>query len=226
VWQDSRAVGGRMWFKRREVQVLAGITKSLGNHAIANEWGIRPNTLKTYVRQAYKKMGVTSRSQPWDGAFGMASIHREARTSSRREWQRRQNHARTSLLNWLRAHLDLRCPVVNVRGPIRQRGTRLDCPHAHTRASASSADWSSDSPGCPACRRASVSSRFEACEEIQQADDSSQKRDGSEDAGNQVPHVHPRTHPGPFQQVLSEHGLGLAHGRVCRASTVSPVRFA
>src|SRR4051794_73699 len=84
---------------------------------------------------------------------------------------------------------------------------------------------SSDCLGSPACCRSNVSLRFEPCEEIQQADDATQKQDGGEDAGNQVPHVHPRTHPGPTQQVLSEHGVGpLTEGRFHRVA-VPPVRF-
>lgn len=47
----------------REVQVLSGITGGFSNQEIAELLAITPNTLKTYIRTAYRKIGVTSRTQ-------------------------------------------------------------------------------------------------------------------------------------------------------------------
>jgi DNA-binding NarL/FixJ family response regulator len=47
----------------REVEVLSGITHGLSNEEIAGLLTIAPNTLKSYVRTAYRKIGVTTRGQ-------------------------------------------------------------------------------------------------------------------------------------------------------------------
>jgi DNA-binding NarL/FixJ family response regulator len=56
-------LGAEVRLSVREVQVLAGITQGLSNHAIAERLAVKPNTLKTHIRNAYKKMGIRSRSQ-------------------------------------------------------------------------------------------------------------------------------------------------------------------
>jgi DNA-binding NarL/FixJ family response regulator len=47
----------------REAQVVAMITAGLDNQSIADAASISINSLKSYIRSAYRKMGVASRSQ-------------------------------------------------------------------------------------------------------------------------------------------------------------------
>lgn len=48
---------------RREAEVLAGIVRGQSNQEIADELYLSINSVKTYVRGAYRKMGVERRSQ-------------------------------------------------------------------------------------------------------------------------------------------------------------------
>lgn len=47
----------------REAEVLALITQGLTNLEIAERSYVSINSVKTYIRAAYRKIGVTSRSQ-------------------------------------------------------------------------------------------------------------------------------------------------------------------
>jgi DNA-binding NarL/FixJ family response regulator len=47
----------------RESQVLGEITRGLHNVDISALLGLSPNTIKSYIRSAYRKIGVESRSQ-------------------------------------------------------------------------------------------------------------------------------------------------------------------
>ncbi|MBK7722060.1 MAG: response regulator transcription factor [Austwickia sp.] len=47
----------------REAEVIALITQGLSNHEIAVQTHLSINSVKSYIRTAYRKMGVTSRSQ-------------------------------------------------------------------------------------------------------------------------------------------------------------------
>ncbi len=47
----------------REAEIIALITQGLSNQEIANRSYLSINSIKTYIRSAYRKMGVTSRSQ-------------------------------------------------------------------------------------------------------------------------------------------------------------------
>jgi len=47
----------------REVETIALITQGLSNQEIADRLHLTTNTLKSHIRQAYRKMGVTSRPQ-------------------------------------------------------------------------------------------------------------------------------------------------------------------
>ncbi len=58
----------------QEMAILAGITNGRTNQQIADERFLSINTVKGYVRAAYRKVGVTSRSQAvaWGYAHGLA----------------------------------------------------------------------------------------------------------------------------------------------------------
>ncbi len=47
----------------READVIALITSGMDNQSIADQASISINSVKSYIRSAYRKMGVTSRSQ-------------------------------------------------------------------------------------------------------------------------------------------------------------------
>ena len=47
----------------REVMILSGIAKGMRNRDIAELHALSPNTVKSYVRSAYRKMDVTTRAQ-------------------------------------------------------------------------------------------------------------------------------------------------------------------
>ena len=55
--------GRSMGLSSREAEVLALITQGLSNQQIAERVFLSPNTLKTYIRHAYRKIGVDSRVQ-------------------------------------------------------------------------------------------------------------------------------------------------------------------
>jgi DNA-binding NarL/FixJ family response regulator len=64
----------------REAQVISMITQGLDNQSIADSASISINSLKSYIRSAYRKMGVTSRSQAvlWGVRHGyLGSVGRE-----------------------------------------------------------------------------------------------------------------------------------------------------
>jgi DNA-binding NarL/FixJ family response regulator len=58
----------------REAEVVALITQGLSNQEIADRCYLSINSIKTYVRTAYRKMGVTRRSQAvlWGIAHGLS----------------------------------------------------------------------------------------------------------------------------------------------------------
>lgn len=47
----------------REAEIIGLIVQGLSNHDIATRYYLSPNTVKTYIRSAYRKMGVTTRAQ-------------------------------------------------------------------------------------------------------------------------------------------------------------------
>ena len=79
----SRSAPGLDWPGRaegltdREAEVLALITQGLSNREIAEVMYLSINTVKTYVRAAYRKIGVTGRSQAmlWGFAHGFRPDH-------------------------------------------------------------------------------------------------------------------------------------------------------
>jgi len=58
----------------REAEVIGLIVQGLSNEQIAEQCYLSPNTVKTYVRSAYRKMGVSSRAQAvaWGMDNGLA----------------------------------------------------------------------------------------------------------------------------------------------------------
>jgi len=62
----------------RESEILALITQGKPNSEIAGLTYLSPNTIKTYVRSAYRKIGVSSRTQAvlWGIEHGFRPDHR------------------------------------------------------------------------------------------------------------------------------------------------------
>lgn len=80
---DEAVVSGR-WpgdehgLSARESEVLAFICRGLSNQEISEHAYLSINTIKTYIRSAYRKIGVTTRSQAvvWGMANGFAPQQR------------------------------------------------------------------------------------------------------------------------------------------------------
>lgn len=74
---DPHAWPGRAHgLSSREAEVLGLITQGKTNEDIARQLYLSPNTLKRYIRTAYRKIGVERRSQAvaWGYQHGMAPI--------------------------------------------------------------------------------------------------------------------------------------------------------
>ncbi|MEO9323958.1 response regulator transcription factor [Nocardioides sp. C4-1] len=61
---------------KRELEVLRLITQGLSNDDIARELYITHNTVKSFVRSAYRKIGVTRRPQAvvWGFQHGLMDV--------------------------------------------------------------------------------------------------------------------------------------------------------
>jgi DNA-binding NarL/FixJ family response regulator len=72
--------GGEHGLSRRESDVLALISAGLTNEAIAERAGLSPNTVKSYIRSAYRKVGVTRRPEAvrWGLEHGLTVSRDEA----------------------------------------------------------------------------------------------------------------------------------------------------
>jgi DNA-binding NarL/FixJ family response regulator len=57
------ALGGDAGLSPREVTLLGGIVKGYSNVEIADQMSLSPNTVKSYIRSAYRKIGVSTRAQ-------------------------------------------------------------------------------------------------------------------------------------------------------------------
>lgn len=68
----------------REVEVLALITQGLSNKEIAEKLVVSVNTLKSHIRQAYRKIDVTTRSQAvsWAITHGFAPPENSVESSA------------------------------------------------------------------------------------------------------------------------------------------------
>ncbi|MEZ0449286.1 LuxR C-terminal-related transcriptional regulator [Cellulomonas sp. ICMP 17802] len=62
----------------RESEILALITQGLSNADVATHTYLSPNTVKSYIRSVYRKIGVESRTQAvlWGVAHGFVPDHR------------------------------------------------------------------------------------------------------------------------------------------------------
>ncbi|MFB9314602.1 helix-turn-helix transcriptional regulator [Nocardioides plantarum] len=58
-----RRLGASAGLTPREVDVLSQITQGLSNQEIAEQSYLSINSVKTYIRSAYRRIGVTSRAQ-------------------------------------------------------------------------------------------------------------------------------------------------------------------
>jgi DNA-binding NarL/FixJ family response regulator len=57
------ALGGEVGLTPREVTLLGGVVKGFSNGEIAEQMSLSPNTVKSYIRSAYRKIGVSTRAQ-------------------------------------------------------------------------------------------------------------------------------------------------------------------
>jgi DNA-binding NarL/FixJ family response regulator len=60
---DAPTLGAEADLSPQEVTLLSGVVRGYSNKQIAEQMSLSPNTVKTYVRSAYRKIGVTTRSQ-------------------------------------------------------------------------------------------------------------------------------------------------------------------
>jgi DNA-binding NarL/FixJ family response regulator len=70
--------GRREGLTDREAEILALITQGLSNAEVAALTYLSPNTVKSYIRSVYRKIGVSSRTQAvlWGVANGFSPDHR------------------------------------------------------------------------------------------------------------------------------------------------------
>lgn len=80
----ARTAAGLDWPGRtegltdRESEILALITQGMSNAEVADLTFLSPNTVKSYIRAVYRKIGVASRTQAvlWGVAHGFSPDHR------------------------------------------------------------------------------------------------------------------------------------------------------
>ncbi|MFC6043076.1 DNA-binding response regulator [Nocardioides hankookensis] len=75
--QRAQHLGTDLGLSKRESQVLALVAQGLGNDEIADRLFLSINSVKSYIRTAYRKIGVTTRSQAavWAIEHGF-TVHR------------------------------------------------------------------------------------------------------------------------------------------------------
>lgn len=61
----------------RESEMLSLIVRGYSNEEIARSRYLSPNTVKSYIREAYRKIGVTTRAQAvaWGMRHGLEAVH-------------------------------------------------------------------------------------------------------------------------------------------------------
>jgi DNA-binding NarL/FixJ family response regulator len=60
---DAPGLGDEAELSLREIELLESIVAGYSNQEIAERMSLSPNTVKSYVRSAYRKIGVSTRSQ-------------------------------------------------------------------------------------------------------------------------------------------------------------------
>ena len=60
---EGARLGSEVGLTHREADILGRIVRGLSNRAIADECGLSINSVKSYIRSAYRKMDVVSRTQ-------------------------------------------------------------------------------------------------------------------------------------------------------------------
>ena len=67
-------IGGDRGLTEREAQVLSLVGQGLSNAEIALDLYLSPNTVKSYIRTAYRKIGATRRAEAtaWAITHGLA----------------------------------------------------------------------------------------------------------------------------------------------------------
>ena len=60
---QAPALGCEVGLTNREAKILGDIVRGFGNSEIAFRQSVTINTVKTYIRSAYRKIGATSRAQ-------------------------------------------------------------------------------------------------------------------------------------------------------------------
>jgi DNA-binding NarL/FixJ family response regulator len=60
---QAPALGGEADLSPQEVDLLGGVVRGYSNLEIAEQMALSPNTVKSYIRSAYRKIGVQTRSQ-------------------------------------------------------------------------------------------------------------------------------------------------------------------
>lgn len=60
---QAPALGAEADLSPQEVALLGGIVRGYSNLEIAEQMSLSPNTVKSYIRSAYRKIGVQTRSQ-------------------------------------------------------------------------------------------------------------------------------------------------------------------
>lgn len=81
---ESPALGGSEGLSARESEVLGLITRGLSNAEIAKGMYLSPNSVKSYIRSAYRKIGVIRRSQAvaWGMQHGLHDEYVPAASAS------------------------------------------------------------------------------------------------------------------------------------------------
>ena len=70
-------LGDEAALSRREAEVLGDIVKGFSNEEIAQRRSLSINSIKSYIRSAYRKLGVTSRSQAVSWGLQHGFEHRD-----------------------------------------------------------------------------------------------------------------------------------------------------
>jgi DNA-binding NarL/FixJ family response regulator len=79
-WEPAEYIGQDARLSRREAEVLGMVVSGLSNNDIATSLFVSVNTVKTYIRSAYRKIGVTTRSQAVAVAIELGFVRDEAST--------------------------------------------------------------------------------------------------------------------------------------------------